>query len=239
MRKAAIRDLYDSLLSALGPQGWWPLVRHAGKKGFDSGGYRSAPGYVLAETDRFEICLGAILTQNTSWANVASALPGLFASGVDSSERLLETEDADLAGMIRSCGYFNQKTKKLKIMAAFLSGTGCLRSGAAPAREDLLALWGIGPETADSILLYAFNEPIFVVDAYAKRLGARLGILPPESSYSDIQKAFTDALPLDEKLFNEYHALIVGFCKRFCAARPLCSGCPLSARCPSRAASAS
>jgi endonuclease-3 related protein len=229
-----IRGLYDSLWSLFGAQGWWPLPAKAGKAGFDDRGYhRSRYSDPRNATDRFAVCLGAILTQNTAWSNAESALLELSSRGWDEPEVILNAVDIrELAESIRSSGYFNQKAKKIRALSRFLAEGDYLSKGRAPVRDDILSVWGIGPETADSILLYAFHEPSFVIDAYTRRLTGRLGIIAEDVSYDNVKSTFTRALPLDAELFNEYHALIVRFCKEHCAAKPGCGDCPKRGSCP-------
>ncbi len=224
---ARLRLLYRQLVRAYGPQGWWPLAGRSGGPGFDPHGYHRAPGRPrLTAADRFEISVGAVLTQNTAWTNVERALARIRGRGVRLPRDLLALRTGELARLIRPAGYYNQKARKLRLLASFFSRPGAL-SSRAPARHELLALWGIGPETADSILLYAFDTPVFVVDAYARRLLARLGILTGVESYSTVQSMLQTALRRDGRLFNEMHALIVEHGKRRCRARPACAGCPV------------
>lgn len=226
-----LRDLYGRLRAAYGPQGWWPLRSRAGARGFDARGYH--PGRCAAprrNEERFEIAAGAVLTQNTSWRNVEPGLDSLRAAGLLAAEAMLGCSERRLARLIRSCGYHNQKARKLRVLAGWFAAA---RRG-PPRREELLALWGVGPETADSILLYAYGVAVFVVDAYTVRLLGRLGWLRGAAGYAEVQRRFHDALPADAACFNEYHALIVRHAKEHCSARPLCPGCPLARICPSR-----
>ena len=163
-----------------------------------------------------------ILTQNTSWTNVEKALKELYDSGNLSRGRIRALPVGEIAGLIRSAGYFNQKAKKLKLLADFKGEI---------TRENLLGIWGIGLETADSILLYAYQEPVFVVDAYTRRIFSRLGLVGTDVSYDDIQKVFHENLKKDVKIFKEYHALIVEHAKRHCRAKPECNGCPIAKFC--------
>jgi endonuclease-3 related protein len=231
--KNAIRTVYKALLGAYGPQGWWPLPACTGR-GFDGHGYH-AGSYDLPRTpaQRFQIIMGAVLTQNTAWSNAEKALKGLFREGIRSARRLMECPMPRLAQLIRSSGCYTQKARKIAGLAPVLLDPGFLSAVRMPTRERLLSLWGIGPETADSILLYAFKLPFFVVDSYTRRLFARLRIISAGGRYSEIQRLFHDTLPSDHALFNEYHALIVEHSKRYCRARPRCDGCPLKF-CPSR-----
>jgi endonuclease III related protein len=157
---------------------------------------------------------------------VETALARLREAGVRLPADILALTQSRLGALVRASGYYNQKAKKLKGAANLFSAPGALQS--APTREALLSEWGIGPETADSILLYAFHEPWFVVDAYTRRLLTRVGVAGGKESYPQVQDRFHAALPRRHELFNEYHALIVEHAKRHCRARPLCDGCPVS-----------
>ena len=223
-----VPDLYLQLLAAYGPQGWWPAPGRAGRKGFDARGYH--PGnYTHPRTPagRFEVVLGAILTQNTAWTNVEKALARLRGAAIRLPGDVSSCPQGRLAALVRASGYYNQKARKLKGIAALLSQPGALTPRGAPARTTLLSQWGVGPETADSILLYAMHVPVFVVDAYTRRFLQRVGIIGGGESYERIQGIFHDALPPRHALFNEFHALIVAHAKMHCHAAPVCSGCPV------------
>jgi endonuclease-3 related protein len=203
-------ELYDRLLARFGPQHWWP-----------------------GDTP-FEVMIGAILTQNTNWSNVEKALANLKGSGAFSPRGLLEMPPDRLAAHIRPSGYYNQKAGKLReFLAYFLDSSRgdasrMARRPTEPLRRELLSLRGIGPETADSILLYALGKPVFVVDTYTRRVLARHGACRPDASYDELQRLFMDRLPPDAKLFNEFHALLVRVGKEHCHKRePRCQGCPL------------
>ena len=192
-----IYQLFKDLLKIYGKQGWWPS-----KSG-----------------DRWEIITGAILTQNTAWTNVEKALTNLGSADVMSAEKILAIPEREIQELIRSAGFFKQKCVYLKIMAPFFinNETKFLKSNDVwELREQLLMLKGIGPETADSILLYAFQKPIFVIDAYTRRVAERHLGLNAKLSYSELQKIFMDALPVDVNLYGEYHALILALCKDSC-----------------------
>jgi endonuclease-3 related protein len=226
---AALRGVYDQLFRAYGPQGWWPIPGSAGRRGFDPFGYH--PGTFFpprTPAGRFEVIMGAVLTQNTAWTNAAAALDGLRSAGVRLPSDVLARPPGRLAGLVRSSGYFNQKAKKLRTVAALFSRPGALRASRAPSRDALLSEWGIGPETADSILLYAFHVPVFVVDAYTRRILSRIGLIEGGESYEAIQRIFHGSLPRGVPLFNEYHALIVRHAKMHCGVRPECAGCPVT-----------
>jgi endonuclease-3 related protein len=173
-----------------------------------------------------------VLTQGTAWKNAERALANLRERGLVDPLRILKTRTAELSGLLKPSGYHNQKALKVKRAAAFAAH--CFRRGRPPAREELLKVKGIGFETADSILLYAFDEPVFVVDAYTRRLCARLSLAGEQASYGELQSLFTRALPEDAELRNEYHALIVRHAKERCAKTPLCGACVLNRRrlCP-------
>ena len=207
---AALRTYYDALFAAHGPQHWWPG--------------RTA----------FEIIVGAILTQNTSWSNVEIAIRNLRRERLLTPRAIEEVSFARLARLVRSSGYFRQKAKKLKCFAGFLrfeyggSLARMFRTPTAALREKLLSVHGIGPETADSILLYAGQHRVFVVDAYTRRLLERHQVATPTQSYEEIRLLFERSVPSDAPLYNEFHALIVRTGKEHCRARnPRCSECPL------------
>jgi endonuclease-3 related protein len=167
-----------------------------------------------------------VLTQNTAWRNVELALERLRAAGVRMPRDVLSLPQRTLTRLIRPAGYYNQKAKKLRLIASFFQRPGAL-SATPPRREELLAIWGIGPETADSMLLYAFDQPAFVVDAYARRLLGRIGMLSGRESYAEVQEIFLRGPRRYPALFNEFHALMVEHAKQRCRPRPLCAGCPV------------
>ncbi len=216
------KHVFDKLYKAYGPQGWWPIHTRSNTHGFDDRGYHKRSRPKLTEQDRWEIILGAILTQNTSWKNVEHTLDNLKSEGV--LHKLDTISVGKIATLIKSSGYYNQKAKKIKAMIKFL------KSGKEITRENLLDIWGVGPETADSILLYAFNKPCFVVDLYTKRIFSRLGSVEGES-YQAFQDYFHNNLKRDSRLFNEFHALLVEHAKQHCRSKPVCEGCPLLKSC--------
>ena len=181
-----------------------------------------------------EISVGAILTQNTAWTNVEKAITRLKEARSLSVTALGRMTHRRLSLLIRSAGYFNVKARRLKNFISFLQERygGSLRKmfNQEPLRlrEELLSVNGIGPETADSILLYAGEKPIFVIDAYTKRILSRHGVLPYEESYDEFQKLFVKQLPRNGTLYNQYHAMFVNIGKDFCRKRPLCASCPLN-----------
>ncbi|MBU4502694.1 MAG: hypothetical protein KKA79_08910, partial [Nanoarchaeota archaeon] len=172
--------------------------------------------------EQFEICIGAILTQSTSWKNVEKALLALKTSGLLNKEKLQSVNLAKLARTIKPAGYFNQKAKKIK---SFVKYKGKI------TREELLIIWGCGPETVDSILLYAYNKPVFVIDAYTKRIMSRLGLCDKNISYEELQDMFHKNLRKDYYLFNEFHALFVEHAKQYCRTKPVCADCQLKNMC--------
>lgn len=224
--------IYRLLLNRFGPQGWWPTTAIG----------EFAPKYypdgkaILSESEKFEICVGAILTQNTAWSNVTKALTQLHQARLMSPRKIAKVPFAKLAKFIRSSGYFRQKAKKLKILASYLlknySGKVNLlfKKPMEEIRGELLELYGMGPETVDSILLYAGEMPIFVVDAYTRRIGNRVGLFQSED-YAKVQSYFEKNLERSVPLFNEYHALLVALGKDFCRTKPLCDSCPLNKIC--------
>ena len=180
-----------------------------------------------------EVIVGAILTQNTAWKNVEKAIAALRRHALLSVAALVEIPECELAGLIRPSGYYNVKARRLKAFFIFLRDEfrGSLEvmfSEDVPIlRQKLLGIKGIGAETADSILLYAGGKPVFVVDAYTRRILSRHGIVATRSSYGEIQRLFMDRLPADAALFNQYHALIVYTGKNYCRKQPRCQECPL------------
>lgn len=210
---------HRDLLKAYGPQGWWPLLGHEGtnptKSGSITGYHPGDYGFPRTEAERFEIAVGAILTQNTAWPNVEKALKSLAESAALAPEPLLALPMAELATLIRASGFHNAKALKLKALSAFW-----LRlQGLTPTREALLAVHGVGPETADSIRLYAFAQPEMVVDAYTRRVFARLGWVPEDIRYEPLKAFCVTGLPRDTELYQEFHALVVEHAKRAKAVR--------------------
>lgn len=218
-----ITSLYEILLAWYGPPGWWPLLNPEGS------GIIYHPSVSSREKDvseKLEIAIGAILTQNTSWNNVVTSLLELKKRDLFDPERLKALPVGELASMIRSAGYYNQKALKIQ---AYLD------SGFPTDRGDLLEVWGIGEETADSILLYAYNKPWFVVDAYTRRIFLRLNFeLIHLKTYLQWQCFLANHLPADFLLLNQFHALLVNLAKDFCRKNPTrCDQCPLRLTCRS------
>lgn len=194
-----LKTLYKKLLLSYGPQGWWPLNGFYDKKNTTK---------QLTKDEQFEISVGAILTQNAAWKNVEAALQNLRKENALSKEAILKMDAEKLAHLIKTSIYHNQKTKKLKLFAQFLDEKKPI------TRENLLNLWGIGPETADSILLYAYRQPVFVIDAYTRRICKSQKLAKEDLPYDSLQDFFMKNLPKDNKLFNEFHALIVAHAKQ-------------------------
>lgn len=226
-----LQQIYTILLRKYGKKGWWPLLsigsvhyRPGDKKygGYHPGDY----SYPRTPNQRFEICVGAILTQNTAWNNVKTALANLKAVNALSAKGITNISESALKKAIRPAGYFNQKAKKLKLFTEFYIRL----KGRTPTRKELLVVWGIGKETADSILLYAYNRPSFVIDAYTKRIMLNLGLIGEKDSYEEIKALFEQALKPDVALFQEYHALLIEHAKRFYKKKSEYKQCPLYKR---------
>lgn len=223
--------VYDRLLAHHGPQRWWP-----------------------GDTP-FEVMVGAVLTQNTAWTNVEKAIANLKAHDLLDPERIVSVPVRQLAARIKPAGYFNVKAKRLRNFCRWYldhGGYARLRRWAtAKLRDSLLAVNGVGPETADDILLYAFHRDVFVIDAYTRRLFSRLGLVDADRDYEDLRRHFEAGIKRERAagkgrgrsanggrtrlaaIFNEYHALIVSHGKDVCKVRPRCEACCLSRRCPS------
>jgi endonuclease-3 related protein len=201
--------MYDRLLSHFGPQEWWPAK------------------------SKFEVIIGAVLTQNTNWKNVERAIDNLRRHRLLSLSELKTITLPDLAEKIRPAGYFNIKAKRLKNLINFIYDSyggdleNLLQEETLPLRDGLLSVKGIGPETADSVLLYAAERPVFVIDAYTHRILTRHQMCDETTDYYALQDLFITHLPEDTQLFNEFHALIVRTGKDFCKKTPVCGECPL------------
>jgi endonuclease-3 related protein len=202
-------EIYKLLLKAYGPQNWWP-----------------------AESS-LEVMVGAVLTQNTNWQGVEKAIANLKKNGILALDKLHHRSREELAEFIKPAGYFNLKARRLKnligmvveVFGGDLAAMG--QTETAQLRQELLLVNGVGPETADSILLYAFHRPIFVVDTYTYRVTSRHGLIEEEINYQALQDLFMEHVPLDVNMFNEYHALLVKVGKLHCKRKARCEGCPL------------
>ncbi len=209
----AFIQVYNKLLKHYGRQHWWP-----------------------AKTP-FEVMVGAILTQNTAWTNVERAIVRLESRACLTPQAILDAPLSELAEWLKPSGYFNLKAQRLRnycqwyIDAGEFSRLSCI--GTDALRKQLLAVNGIGPETADAILLYAFERPVFVIDAYTRRIFSRLKLLAGDAGYEALRHQFETGLQMDAAVFNEYHALIVCHAKGACKKRPDCIDCCLSCICPS------
>lgn len=208
--RTTLRTFHDRMAAHHGHTGWWP-----------------------GETP-FEVAIGAILTQNTAWTNVEKALENLKAARILHPEGLLQAELTAVETALRPSGYFRQKAIRVRIFSQHLIdhyGGSMARMAERPLealRPELLGLHGIGPETADDILLYACEKPVFVVDAYTRRILSRHSVVPSNIGYEALRSVFEDNLPADVAYFKEYHGLIVWTGKDFCKSKPRCKGCPLA-----------
>ncbi|MEA3225992.1 MAG: endonuclease III domain-containing protein [Planctomycetota bacterium] len=209
MTRETLTNIYELLYDAFGPQNWWP-----------------------GETP-FEIISGAVLAQNTNWTNAEKAIANLKSAECLSAEELYRIDVPQLAELIRPAGYYNLKSRRLKNLVTWLfddyqgevENLQSVRTD--QLRAELLAIKGVGRETADSILLYALDRPIFVVDAYTARIAIRHGLIEPDAGYEQLRELFESNLPEDVPFFNEYHALLVRAGKEFCKTKAKCHGCPL------------
>lgn len=205
------RHIYDALYATHGPQYWWP---------------GDSP---------FEIMVGAVLTQNTAWVNVERAIANLKQAGALTPEAIVAAHPKRLAKWLKPSGYFNVKARRLRAFCRWLLQRGGIDVLAAlptdTLRRELLAVYGVGPETADDIVLYAFERPVFVIDAYTRRIFSRLGLIDGTEDYETLRQRFESALGADTRLFNEYHGLIVRQGKEVCRPEPRCAGCALAPLC--------
>jgi endonuclease-3 related protein len=210
-KKNQYQRIYDILNLHYGPQHWWPA---------------DSP---------FEVMIGAVLVQNTTWKNTSAAITSLKQAGLMSPSAIYKTSNDYLASLIVSSGYFNIKAKRLRALCEWLVEHGDIeqlkRLPLESIRKDLLTVHGIGPETADDILLYALDKPVFVIDAYTRRLFSRLGLVKHDAAYEELRTVFEQALEKDVSLYNQYHALIVVHGKNICMTRPLCQLCCLNEQC--------
>lgn len=212
-QRKCLEDIYQRLFNCYGTQHWWP------------------------GEEPFEVMVGAVLTQSVAWKNVETAITALKEADALSPSALLKMSLDDLAARIRPTIYYNVKARKLKALVEWF-GKSCNNSLSVMCkketlqlRNELLAVWGIGEETADSIVLYAAEKPVFVIDAYTRRILDRIGLKPAGGKYTDYQVLFTRNLPADVRMFNEYHALLVRLGKEVCRPKPLCAVCCLKEIC--------
>jgi endonuclease-3 related protein len=208
-----LKEVYHRLLDCYGPQNWWPA------------------------DESFEIMVGAVLTQSAAWVNVEKAIANLKRAKALSPGILRRLSLSEIARLIRPSGYYNVKARKLQSLAQWVGDIyddNIKRLCTVPTselRQQLLSVYGVGKETADSILLYVANKPVFVIDAYTQRITSRIGVAPDSNSYAAYQSLFMNNLPCDVPLFNEYHALLVRHSKNTCRKNPLCHNCCLLIRC--------
>ncbi len=204
-----LMEMYEAMRERFGHQGWWP------------------------GDGKLEVCVGAILTQNTNWRNVERAIANLRDGGLMSVSALHAAEPERLAKLICPAGYFRVKAKRLKNFIAHVLDSfgddidGFLDRPVSTLREELLSVSGIGPETADSIILYAAGKCTFVVDTYTCRVMMRHGLVGPEDGYEQVKELFESSLPEDPELWNDFHAQFVAVGKHYCRPKPKCDGCPL------------
>ena len=223
-------EVYKILLRHYGPQGWWPIINLKESKA------RYNLKTPRNNKDILEISLGAILTQSISFFNVEKALLNLKRKNLLSAKKIYEIKTSILAELIKPSGYYNQKAEKIKNFIDWFktynfSWDTIIKKSLSELRSELLEIKGIGPETADSILLYGLNKKIFVIDAYTKRIFTRLKIITENNSYEEIQQYFHANFKGSYQSYNEYHALIVEHAKTFCQKKPKCSLCFLSNKC--------
>ncbi len=212
-----ITAVYDKLLRHFGPQKWWPVQNNFLPK-------------------EWEVCVGAVLTQNTNWSNVEKAIGNLTEAKHNSVEKMLRAEQGKLEELLMPSGFYRQKASRLRKLCEEVMKFGSAELFMRDvSRDHLLSIDGIGKETADSILLYACNKPYFVVDAYTRRVFSRLGMLEERLGYDEIRSYFEKNLPCRNRLetYKEFHALIVKLAKEYCRKQPLCEGCPLKNGCAS------
>lgn len=222
-----IKAIYDRLYSLYGPQGWWPLINHAGANPTKTGainGYHPGDYNLPSErNDIYEVIIGTILTQNTSWLSAEKALYNLNQLNVINPEKLLALEDDVLKSTIRPAGFMNQKAKYIKDVTEFFISL----EGKTPTRKEIISVKGVGNETADSVLLYAYKKPEFVIDTYTKRIMLQMGLVDEKISYLGMKKLFESILSEDVAIYQEYHALIVEHAKRYYSKKPYAVNDPL------------
>jgi endonuclease-3 related protein len=228
--RPVIRKIFNFLFDSYGPQGWWPLTElhevggaNPTKTGSVQGYHPGDYTYPQSRDQQFEIICGALLTQNTSWTQVERALFNLKNLNALYPEGISSLNPEILKEAIKPAGYYNQKAIRLKALVLWFMEL----EGSIPAREELLSLKGIGPETADSILLYAFKQPSFVVDSYTRRIVTNLGLVDERADYSEIKALFEECLPRNLEVYQEYHALLVEHAKRYYQKKGIYAKCPL------------
>ncbi|MHA1369419.1 MAG: endonuclease III domain-containing protein [Promethearchaeota archaeon] len=232
--------LYEILFSRHGPQGWWPLIgqhrkgANPTKRGVLTSYHVGNYDLPETETEMFEVMVGAILTQNTSWVQAEAALINLHDRGILSIEGIRDASLEELAKLIYSSGFYNQKALRLKTLVEFLEKNPMrvLESmDTQVLRKKLLSIKGVGNETTDSIILYALKKPVFVIDAYTKRFLSRMGYINKSVKYLELQKVFHERIEKNHKIYNEYHALIVQHSVHYCTSKPKCDQCMFNNLC--------
>ncbi|MBA2862802.1 endonuclease III domain-containing protein [Methanococcus maripaludis] len=224
--KEILQIIYDYLFELYGPQGWWPLLEVNGcnptKTGCVNGYHPKNYEYPKTKNQCFEICIGAILTQNTSWPSVEKSLKNLRNLIEITPENVIELDIKLLKEAIKPSGYFNQKSERLKGFSEYF-----IKLKNTPTREELLKLKGVGPETADSMLLYAFKVPSFVVDSYTKRILFNLNLIENDEKYDKIKELFEENIEKNLEMYQEYHALLVEHAKNYYRKKENYCKCPL------------
>lgn len=222
-----IQDIYQKLFPLYGPQGWWPLINCKGhnptKTGATEGYHPLNYDLPVERKEIYEIIVGTILTQNTSWLQANSAVRNLNDLNALVPEKLLQLDDNVLKSAVRPAGFLNQKSIYLKTVTQFFIEL----NGEIPSRKELLSVKGVGNETADSILLYAYKQPEFVVDTYTRRIFSHMGMVDEKIKYLELKNLFQTSLPRDVRVYQEYHALIVEHAKRYYSKKPYGVGDPL------------
>jgi endonuclease III related protein len=226
-QKKQIKSIYHKLYQLYGPQGWWPLINYGGvepdKTGLKEGYHPLNYDLPIKREQIYEVILGAVLTQNTTWIQANQALHNLYNLTKLIPENFLKLNDNLLKSAVRPAGFLNQKSIYLRAVTQFFISI----DGETPSREDLLLVKGVGNETADSILLYAYKQPQFVVDSYTRRIMSYLKLVDENVSYLELKMFFEENLPPDVPVYQEYHALLVEHAKRYYSRKPYGVGGPI------------
>ncbi len=229
-KQNTISNIFLILDKHFGWRGWWPST----PPGKFAPEYHLQKNYLFSIYELYEIMFGAILTQNAAWTNVEKALKNLIALKIFTPSDIIQADETIVISAIKPSGYFNQKYKKLKFLSEFLINNPIEKlreKKVEELRQIFLNIWGIGRETADSIVLYAFDKPIFVVDAYTRRILKRSGIIFGNEDYDYIRKLIEQNISPNVLIYKNYHAVIVELCKEYCKTKPICNNCPLSLLC--------
>ncbi|HPG30009.1 MAG TPA: endonuclease [bacterium] len=225
-----INRIFEKIENYYGWLGWWPST----PLGKSSPEYHKSKKYKYSKSEKFEIAVGAVLTQNAAWINVVKALENLKKLRIDSPEKILKTDKEKIIAAIRPSGYYNQKYKKIIFLSEFFIANSIEKLEKLEPlflRNKFLEIWGVGKETADSIISYVFNKPVFVVDAYTRRVFKRNGIISGKEDYDEIRVLIENIIPLNILKYKNYHAVIVELCKQFCKTKPDCGNCVISNIC--------